>query len=126
MFPCSAFVSVTKRWRWRPAASFLARLALFTGQKGLIDMTSDEPLFEGLGSTLIAARYHSLVVTEVPDSMKVIASTRDRGETLVMALRHRHRCQLGLQFHPESILTPLGRKLLWRFFAEAYSYGDAR
>jgi anthranilate synthase component 2 len=57
--------------------------------------------------------------------MKVIASTRDRGETLVMALRHRHRCQLGLQFHPESILTPLGRKILWRFFDEAYGYGDA-
>ena len=96
------------------------------GRKSLIDMTPDEPLFEGLGSTLTAGRYHSLVVTEVPESMKVIASTRDRGETLVMALRHRHRCQLGLQFHPESILTPLGRKLLWRFFDEAYGYGDTR
>jgi len=55
------------------------------GQKSLIDMTPDEPVFEGLGSTLTAARYHSLVVTEVPDSMKVIASTRDGGETGVSA-----------------------------------------
>ena len=89
------------------------------GQASTIDVDADEPLFAGLDTGFAAARYHSLVVTEVPDTMRVIASTRDGGDTLVMALRHRRFHRLGLQFHPESILTPAGRKLLWRFFDEA-------
>lgn len=94
------------------------------GHKSSVDVAQDEPVFQGFGPTLTAARYHSLVVTTVPESMKVVASTTDRGETLVMALRHRYRCQLGLQFHPESILTPQGRKLLWRFLDEACDYAE--
>lgn len=88
----------------------------------VIDVASEEPLFQGLGPAL-AARYHSLVVTKVPPSMKVVASTCDHGESLVMALRHRRLHWLGLQFHPESILSPSGPKLLQRFFAEAISKG---
>lgn len=92
------------------------------GRASTIDTVADEPLFDGLGATLTAARYHSLVVSEVPASMKVIASTSDGDETLVMGLRHRHRCRVGVQFHPESILTPRGGKLIWRFFDEAREY----
>lgn len=88
------------------------------GRKSLIATAPDEPLFEGM-PTFTAARYHSLVVTEVPESMKVIAFTTDGDRTLVMGLRHRHLPQLGLQFHPESILTPQGRRILWRFLDEA-------
>ena len=98
------------------------------GHASVIDVDSDDPVFSGLGAGLdggfTAARYHSLVVTVVPDSMRAIAWTRDGNDTLVMALRHRRFHRLGLQFHPESILTPLGRKLLWRFFDEATSNGD--
>jgi anthranilate synthase/aminodeoxychorismate synthase-like glutamine amidotransferase len=96
------------------------------GRKSMIDVSSDEALFAGLGPSFPAARYHSLVVTQVPDSMKVIATTTEEGRFLVMALRHRRYCRLGLQFHPESILTPWGRKLLWRYFDEACSYGEIR
>ena len=95
------------------------------GRKDRVDLSHDEPLFEGLGGSLPAARYHSLVVSSVPDSMKVIATAEDRGETLVMGLRHRSLCQVGLQFHPESILTPGGGSLLWRFLDEAKRYGEA-
>ena len=94
------------------------------GRKSVIDADPEEPLFEGYGGSFAAARYLSLVVTEVPESMRIVASTTDCGERLVMALRHRRRCRLGLQFHPESILTPRGGKLLWRFFEEAHAYGE--
>jgi anthranilate synthase/aminodeoxychorismate synthase-like glutamine amidotransferase len=99
------------------------------GQTSVIDVVPDEALFEGIGPTFTAARYHSLVVTEVPSSMKVVASTCDQGEGLVMALRHRSFPRVGVQFHPESILTPSGRTLLWRIFEEARGTredGDAR
>jgi anthranilate synthase component 2 len=78
-----------------------------------------DPLFEGLPSSLVAGRYHSLVVAEVPESMMVIASTRDNGNEVVMGIRHRFRPRVGLQFHPESILTPQGGQILWNFVREA-------
>ena len=94
------------------------------GQKDRVTFLEDEPVFKGLGGSFSAARYHSLVVSNVPKTMKVVATVEDCGETLVMALRHRTLCQLGLQFHPESILTPGGGMLLWRFLDEAKRYGE--
>ena len=62
-----------------------------------------------------AARYHSLAADRdtLPDTLKVIATTED-GE--VMAVEHRDYPVYGVQFHPESILTPDGRKILENFF----------
>ncbi len=94
------------------------------GRKDRVTLLEDEPIFEGLGGSLPAARYHSLVVSTVPKTMKVVATLEDRGQTLVMGLRHRSLCQVGLQFHPESILTPGGRTLLWRFLDEAKRHGE--
>ena len=94
------------------------------GQKDLITFLGEDPLFEGLGDSFPAARYHSLVVSTVPVTMNVIATVVDCGETLVMGLRHKSLCQVGLQFHPESILTPGGRTLLWRFLDEAKRHGE--
>ncbi|HXV60345.1 MAG TPA: aminodeoxychorismate/anthranilate synthase component II [Vicinamibacteria bacterium] len=94
------------------------------GRSERIVVSADEPLFELLAPSFHAARYHSLVVSRVPDSMKVIATTADGN--LVMALRHRERCRVGLQFHPESILTPSGRQILWRFLDEALLEGGER
>jgi anthranilate synthase component 2 len=65
-------------------------------------------LFAGLPSPLEAARYHSLAATAVPESLEVCAHTED-GE--VMAVRHRELPIDGIQFHPESVLTPLGPEL---------------
>ena len=92
------------------------------GQKDQINFAVDEPLFKGLSTPLVAARYHSLVVTEVPDSMRVIATSEDEGQTIVMGIRHQTRCQVGLQFHPESILTPCGGQILQNFLDEAIRY----
>ena len=69
-------------------------------------------LFTGLPGELIAGRYHSLAATRVPDSLEVCATTED-GE--VMAVRHRELPVVGIQFHPESVLTPDGPALAKNF-----------
>ena len=71
-------------------------------------------LFEGLPSPLEAGRYHSLAATHVPDCLEVCATTGD-GE--VMAVRHRELPVVGIQFHPESVLTPLGPEMGRNFLA---------
>ena len=68
------------------------------------------PIFEGLPRRIAAGRYHSLVAEEssLPPEWTVIG----RGDGLVMAMAHSKRPMTGVQFHPESILTPHGPKLL--------------
>jgi anthranilate synthase/aminodeoxychorismate synthase-like glutamine amidotransferase len=69
-------------------------------------------LFEGLPSPLEGGRYHSLAASSVPDCLEVSATTND-GE--VMGVRHREYSIDGIQFHPESVLTPLGPEIGKRF-----------
>jgi anthranilate synthase component 2 len=69
-------------------------------------------LFEGLPDPLEGGRYHSLAATRVPDELEVCATTED-GE--VMAVRHRELPIVGIQFHPESVLTPTGPELARNF-----------
>jgi anthranilate synthase/aminodeoxychorismate synthase-like glutamine amidotransferase len=69
-------------------------------------------LFEGLPSPLEGGRYHSLAASRVPECLEICASTDD-GE--VMAVRHRELPIDGIQFHPESVLTPLGAEIGKRF-----------
>ena len=69
-------------------------------------------LFTGLPTELEAGRYHSLAAETVPDELEVSA-TSDDGE--VMAVRHRELPIDGIQFHPESVLTPLGLEIARNF-----------
>ena len=71
-------------------------------------------LFEGLPERFEAMRYHSLTVDPdaVPDDLRITARTPDG---VIMGLEHRRRPMLGVQFHPESIGTPLGPRLLANF-----------
>ncbi len=71
-------------------------------------------LFRGLPATIQAARYHSLAAVEdtLPECLTVTARTDD-GE--VMAVQYKDRPVYGLQFHPESILTPVGNQILKNF-----------
>jgi anthranilate synthase/aminodeoxychorismate synthase-like glutamine amidotransferase len=69
-------------------------------------------LFEGLPAELEAGRYHSLAATRIPPELEVSA-TEAGGE--VMAVRHRELPVDGVQFHPESVLTPLGREIARNF-----------
>jgi anthranilate synthase/aminodeoxychorismate synthase-like glutamine amidotransferase len=77
-------------------------------------------LFEGLPQPFEATRYHSLVIdpSAVPDVLEVTAHTED-GE--IMGVRHRELPIAGIQFHPESILTPEGKTLLANFLRSGSS-----
>lgn len=81
-----------------------------------------DALFEGIPSGSAVMRYHSLVVdpTAVPAELEVIAwaADRPRGEE-IMAVKHRSRRIWGVQFHPESIGTPVGLPLLGNFLRHA-------
>jgi len=79
-------------------------------------------VFAGLGSTIDAGRYHSLAAIRVPDELEITATTED-GE--VMAVRHRTHPVEGVQFHPESVLTPMGPRLLENFLRRPVRRGEA-
>ena len=71
----------------------------------------DTPLFDGLPKHFLVGRYHSWGVerTNFPDCLEVIAESK---EGLIMALRHKTHNIYGIQFHPESVLTPDGKKIM--------------
>jgi anthranilate synthase/aminodeoxychorismate synthase-like glutamine amidotransferase len=72
-------------------------------------------VFTGIAGPFVASRYHSLVVSDVdlPGVLEVSARTREDGT--IMGIRHRRWPLHGVQFHPESILTPEGRRILRNF-----------
>jgi anthranilate synthase/aminodeoxychorismate synthase-like glutamine amidotransferase len=72
-------------------------------------------IFQGIPSAMTCTRYHSLIVSEdgLPEELEVSARTAD-GKT-IMALRHRELPIEGVQFHPESVLTEQGKKLIENF-----------
>ena len=85
---------------------------LMHGKSSLV-VHSGDPLFAGVPSPFEAGRYHSLIVEgPLPPELQLTASTLD-GE--IMALRHRTYPIYGVQFHPESVLTPYGRQILKNF-----------
>ena len=73
------------------------------------------PLFYGLPAEFLAARYHSLVAepASLPEELEAVAEDAEGRE--IMAVRHRKYPVYGLQFHPESIMTPEGSKILENF-----------
>lgn len=73
-------------------------------------------LFEGLPSPFTATRYHSLIVTDIPDCLTVNATASDGS---VMGFRHRDLPIHGVQFHPESIATEHGHAMLANFLKDA-------
>lgn len=87
------------------------------GKQSKIRVDNSCPIFAGMPSEIMAARYHSLIAGSdtLPKELKVVA--RDCGEGEVMAVQHRDYPIFGLQFHPESILTPDGRQILENFLS---------
>jgi anthranilate synthase/aminodeoxychorismate synthase-like glutamine amidotransferase len=75
-------------------------------------------IFRGIPSPMTATRYHSLIVQEknLPDELEISATCVDReGQRVIMGLRHRKFAVEGVQFHPESVLTEHGRKIVRNF-----------
>lgn len=81
-------------------------------------------LFEGLPAPFLATRYHSLIaeVTNLPDCLEITAETDDG---VIMGLAHRELPVYGVQFHPESIETEHGHRLLGNFLAQVRPEGRA-
>lgn len=91
--------------------------ALMHGKQSNVRFDTDCPLFRGIPEVAPVARYHSLAADAetIPEELKIIARTAD-GE--VMAVQHRDYPIYGVQFHPESIMTPDGKQMLQNFIQE--------
>lgn len=91
---------------------------LMHGKSSLVKVDAQSSLFNGLPAKVRVARYHSLAAEEesLPECLRVI-SRADDGE--VMAVQHAEFPTYGVQFHPESILTPDGRAMIENFLAIA-------
>ncbi len=87
---------------------------LMHGKMSIVDIDNSNPIFEGLSNKIEVARYHSLVANEdtIPNELKII-SRAENGE--IMAVCHKKYPVYGLQFHPESILTPCGKTIISNF-----------
>ena len=90
---------------------------LMHGKQSRVTFDRSCPLFRGLPEQGLVARYHSLAVAAdtLPSELKATARTED-GE--IMAVQHRQYPIYGVQFHPESIMTPEGKKMLKNFIEE--------
>lgn len=88
--------------------------ALMHGKQSTVHIAGGSPVFRGLPPMLEAGRYHSLSVRRetLPDCLLVIA---EDGQGEVMGVKHRDYDIYGLQFHPESILTPGGKRIIQNF-----------
>lgn len=77
-----------------------------------IRILKPDPLFDGLGTSLRAGRYHSWAVSKeaFPDCLEITADDFVEGQ--IMALRHKTYDVRGIQFHPESVLTPEGKRII--------------
>ena len=89
---------------------------LMHGKQSVARLDNSSVLFKGMEKEITVARYHSLAADSatIPDVLRVTATTED-GE--VMAVEHRDFRIYGVQFHPESVLTPDGRKIIENFLA---------
>ena len=91
--------------------------SIMHGKESVIKTDTSSLIFKGLPKNITVARYHSLAAVDstMPDCLKITA-TSDDGE--IMAVEHRHFPVYGLQFHPESIMTPNGMTMLRNFMKE--------
>lgn len=91
---------------------------LMHGKQSRIKVDNKSPLFQKMPEKIEVARYHSLVAdkAQIPDVLEVTAED-EKGE--VMAVRHKTAQIYGVQFHPESIMTPEGKQILKNFLAIA-------
>ena len=87
---------------------------VFHGVATPCHIIADDPIFSGINRDITIGRYHSWVVSreDLPDCLEVTAVS-DEGQ--IMALRHKTLNVRGIQFHPESVLTPDGKKMIQNF-----------
>ena len=93
---------------------------LMHGKTSVINADTDSVIFKGLDNKISVARYHSLAAVKetLPDCLKITAETDD-GE--IMAVEHKEYPVYGLQFHPESILTKYGKRMMENFINSSFT-----
>lgn len=93
---------------------------LMHGKASMIQVDQNSKMFAGISKETTAGRYHSLIALrkKLPRCLKITAQT-NQGE--IMAVEHRKYPVYGLQFHPESVLTPDGSRMLQNFLSSALS-----
>jgi anthranilate synthase component 2 len=91
--------------------------SILHGRSSPVEHRGDR-LFDGVASPFVVGRYHSLAAHAVPDDLASLATSG----RIVMAVRHRRHPLLGVQFHPESILTPDGGRLIDNVLREAREF----
>lgn len=96
---------------------------LMHGKTSMVKTTPDSQLFQGIENPIQVARYHSLAAIRntLPDGLKVTAWTED-GE--VMAVEDTKKKVYGIQFHPESVMTPDGKTMIENFLAAARGFSE--
>ena len=87
---------------------------VFHGVQTPVEIIGNDSIFNGLGHEILVGRYHSWVVDAngLPECLEITATSR---EGLIMALRHKTYDIHGIQFHPESVLTPQGKRTIANF-----------
>lgn len=87
---------------------------VYHGVQTPVNILKEDVLFKGLGHEIPVGRYHSWVVSrkDFPECLEITAESR---EGQIMALRHRTYNVHGIQFHPESVLTPQGKEIIKNF-----------
>ncbi len=93
---------------------------LMHGKSSLVTIDNENALFKGLPPEIQAARYHSLagIKSTLPDTLKITAQTspsKNSEDSEIMAVCHKEYPVYGVQFHPESILTPNGKTIIENF-----------
>jgi anthranilate synthase component 2 len=73
-------------------------------------------IYQGMPNPIVGGRYHSLAITKLPEELEVTARTND---DIIMGIKHKQRPVFGLQFHPESVLTPQGLRIIENFLRMA-------
>lgn len=94
--------------------------SIMHGKTSLIEHSKNE-IFKGIPSPFQATRYHSLIVseTELPDCLKITARVEDG---TIMGLQHREKKIYGVQFHPESIASQYGHKMIKNFLSQVKNF----
>ena len=87
---------------------------IYHGKSSTISVKGND-IFEGISRKIDVMRYHSLVVdrSTIPSELEIIAETIE--DHIVMAIRHKTKKIYGLQFHPESVFTPKGKRMIKNF-----------
>ncbi len=89
------------------------------GKQSDMALQTKSPIFAGLANQVPVMRYHSIVIEEVPEAFEETAKTLDDGE--IMAIQHKTLPIYGLQYHPESIGTPDGLRMIENFVKQVYA-----